>query len=224
MKLLFYQWTFLPWVHVLCLTPQLSSSVDHIPWRSIITSRPLWAIVVAHFSYNWTFYTLLTLLPTYMNDVLGFSIQQVSWCLSWRAAGRGPGQEPLTHRAVVSAYRTACCRLCLTWAVGCLPCWVGSWPITWGKAAEFPQSKSGRSYPWSVRTAVKITKNKNTLHRGENDTVDCAGMFGPALFLVAAGYTGCNYTLAVIFLTISSTLGGVTASGWNINHLDIAPS
>lgn len=49
-------------------------------------------------------------------------------------------------------------------------------------------------------------------------------MFGPALFLVAAGYTGCNYTLAVIFLTISSTLGGVTASGWNINHLDIAPS
>lgn len=52
--------------------------MDHIPWRSIITSRPLWAIVVAHFSYNWTFYTLLTLLPTYMNDVLGFSIQQVS--------------------------------------------------------------------------------------------------------------------------------------------------
>lgn len=56
---------------------QLASSAGHIPWGAIVTSIPLWAIVVAHFSYNWTFYTLLTLLPTYMNDVLGFSIQQV---------------------------------------------------------------------------------------------------------------------------------------------------
>uniref|UniRef100_A0A3B4FSD1 Solute carrier family 17 member 5 n=1 Tax=Pundamilia nyererei TaxID=303518 RepID=A0A3B4FSD1_9CICH len=50
------------------------------------------------------------------------------------------------------------------------------------------------------------------------------GMIGPAVFLVAAGYTGCDYTLAVTFLTISSSLGGVSASGFNINHLDIAPS
>uniref|UniRef100_A0A3B4BB53 Major facilitator superfamily (MFS) profile domain-containing protein n=1 Tax=Periophthalmus magnuspinnatus TaxID=409849 RepID=A0A3B4BB53_9GOBI len=54
------------------LKNELSTSTDHIPWRSIFTSVPLWAIVVAHFSYNWTFYTLLTLLPTYMKDVLGF--------------------------------------------------------------------------------------------------------------------------------------------------------
>lgn len=56
---------------------QLSTSVQDIPWRAIATSRPLWGIVVAHFCYNWTFYTLLTLLPTFMNDILGFSIQQV---------------------------------------------------------------------------------------------------------------------------------------------------
>lgn len=49
-------------------------------------------------------------------------------------------------------------------------------------------------------------------------------MIGPAGFLVAAGYTGCNYILAVMFLTISSSLGGVSASGFNVNHLDIAPS
>ena len=61
----------------LCLLLQLSPTVDHIPWGSILTSVPLWAIVVAHFSYNWTFYTLLTLLPTYMSNILGFSIQQV---------------------------------------------------------------------------------------------------------------------------------------------------
>uniref|UniRef100_A0A8C2L7N0 Sialin n=1 Tax=Cyprinus carpio TaxID=7962 RepID=A0A8C2L7N0_CYPCA len=54
--------------------------------------------------------------------------------------------------------------------------------------------------------------------------VTIVGMVGPAVFLVAAGYTGCNYVLAVACLSISSSLGGISASGFNINHLDIAPS
>jgi ACS family sodium-dependent inorganic phosphate cotransporter-like MFS transporter 5 len=49
------------------------------------------------------------------------------------------------------------------------------------------------------------------------------GMIGPAIFLVAAGFTGCDYSLAVVFLTISTTLGGFCSSGFSINHLDIAP-
>ncbi|XP_058422756.1 sialin isoform X3 [Diceros bicornis minor] len=50
------------------------------------------------------------------------------------------------------------------------------------------------------------------------------GMAGPALFLVAAGFIGCDYSLAVAFLTISTALGGFCSSGFSINHLDIAPS
>ena len=50
------------------------------------------------------------------------------------------------------------------------------------------------------------------------------GMIGPAIFLVAAGFIGCDYSLAVAFLTISTTLGGFCSSGFSINHLDIAPS
>ncbi|XP_060988030.1 sialin isoform X3 [Dama dama] len=50
------------------------------------------------------------------------------------------------------------------------------------------------------------------------------GMIGPAVFLVAAGFIGCDYSLAVAFLTISTTLGGFCSSGFSINHLDIAPS
>lgn len=37
-----------------------------IPWRQALTSAPVWAIVAAHFSENWGFYTLLTQLPTFM--------------------------------------------------------------------------------------------------------------------------------------------------------------
>uniref|UniRef100_A0A3P8RQ50 Sialin n=1 Tax=Amphiprion percula TaxID=161767 RepID=A0A3P8RQ50_AMPPE len=126
------------------LKNELSTSAGYIPWGSIVTSMPLWAIVVAHFSYNWTFYTLLTLLPTYMNDILGFSIKQNGLL----------GQ-------VADYLRESCL------------------------------------YPTIlVRKVFSII-----------------GMIGPAAFLVAAGYTGCNYILAVM-----------SASGFNINHLDIAPS
>ncbi|KAL8172660.1 UNVERIFIED_CONTAM: hypothetical protein K2H54_005622 [Gekko kuhli] len=58
------------------LSDQLSTRKS-VPWAAMLTSLPLWAIVVAHFSYNWTFYTLLTLLPTYMKEILKFDVQEV---------------------------------------------------------------------------------------------------------------------------------------------------
>lgn len=36
------------------------------PWKSMFTSKPIIAIAVAHFSYTWGYYTLLTQLPTYL--------------------------------------------------------------------------------------------------------------------------------------------------------------
>ncbi|XP_015837364.1 vesicular glutamate transporter 3 [Tribolium castaneum] len=44
------------------------------PWKSIFTSAPVWAIVVAHFTDNWGFYTLLTQLPKFMKEVLNFPL------------------------------------------------------------------------------------------------------------------------------------------------------
>ncbi|KAI2657840.1 Sialin [Labeo rohita] len=152
------------------LKNELSPATDYIPWTSILKSLPLWAIVVAHFSYNWTFYTLLTLLPTYMNDILGFSIQQ---------------------NGMLSA-------------LPYLGCWLLA--LLGGQLADLLREK------YLFRTV--IVRKAFTI----------VGMMGPAVFLVAAGYTGCNYVLAVAFLSISSSLGGISASGFNINHLDIAPS
>ncbi|GBP09402.1 hypothetical protein EVAR_5824_1 [Eumeta japonica] len=47
-------------------TQSLDGSVAKHPWRAMLTSAPVWAIVAAHFSENWGFYTLLTFLPTFM--------------------------------------------------------------------------------------------------------------------------------------------------------------
>lgn len=39
--------------------------VQH-PWRGILTSKAVWALIVSSFSENWGFYTLLTQLPTFL--------------------------------------------------------------------------------------------------------------------------------------------------------------
>ncbi|XP_032683850.1 LOW QUALITY PROTEIN: uncharacterized protein LOC116850093 [Odontomachus brunneus] len=45
------------------------------PWRQILTSKPMWALIIAHGGQNWGYWTLLTEMPTYMKKVLGFDIE-----------------------------------------------------------------------------------------------------------------------------------------------------
>lgn len=45
-----------------------------IPWRSIATSMPNYAIIVSNVTSDWGAYTLLTNIPTYINEVLKFDI------------------------------------------------------------------------------------------------------------------------------------------------------
>ncbi|KAL3857471.1 hypothetical protein ACJMK2_012139 [Sinanodonta woodiana] len=70
--------------------------VDRTPWKEIFTSRPFYAVLIAHFCYNWTFYSIITLLPTYMKEVLKFDVKQngafsslpfISMALSINTAG-----------------------------------------------------------------------------------------------------------------------------------------
>ncbi|XP_064602310.1 sialin-like [Liolophura sinensis] len=45
-----------------------------VPWVRMFTSLPVWAIVVSNTCSDWGNYTLLTGIPTYMNEVLKFDI------------------------------------------------------------------------------------------------------------------------------------------------------
>ncbi|CAG9766884.1 unnamed protein product [Ceutorhynchus assimilis] len=45
------------------------------PWLEIAKSLPFWAILLAHMGYNYGYETLMTELPTYMKQVLHFSIK-----------------------------------------------------------------------------------------------------------------------------------------------------
>ena len=45
-----------------------------MPWGLFLRSRPVWAIIVAHFCFNWGYYTLLAWLPSYFELALGLNV------------------------------------------------------------------------------------------------------------------------------------------------------
>ncbi|XP_046680558.1 putative inorganic phosphate cotransporter isoform X1 [Homalodisca vitripennis] len=45
------------------------------PWRHILTSRPIWALTAAHFSFNWGKWTLITELSSFLRHVYGYDIK-----------------------------------------------------------------------------------------------------------------------------------------------------
>lgn len=46
------------------------------PWKSIFTSVPMWALIIVHCGQNWGYWTLITELPTYMDRVLKYNLEQ----------------------------------------------------------------------------------------------------------------------------------------------------
>ena len=53
----------------------ISEDSTNIPWRYILTSKPLWASIAGLIGYNWSILTLINELPTYMDKVLKFEVQ-----------------------------------------------------------------------------------------------------------------------------------------------------
>lgn len=47
---------------------------SEIPWKSILTSMPVWAIIVAHFCESWGFFTMFTELPSFLKDVTNLDL------------------------------------------------------------------------------------------------------------------------------------------------------
>jgi ACS family sodium-dependent inorganic phosphate cotransporter-like MFS transporter 5 len=57
------------------LADQQSENIRSAPWISILTSWPVWAIIVAHTSYSFGFYILVTCLPTFLKDTQNIDIK-----------------------------------------------------------------------------------------------------------------------------------------------------
>lgn len=138
-----------------------------VPWLSIFTSGPVWALIIVHVAQNFGFYTLLTELPTYMSTVLHFNIRDNS---------------------LVSA----------------LP------------------------YLLMLITSLVVTRLADRLlGLGMDRTVvrkifNSLAIYLPALFLVMAGYSGCNSTLTIALLCLAVGTNGANYAGFMCVHIDMA--
>ncbi|XP_071942007.1 sialin-like [Antedon mediterranea] len=139
------------------------------PLLAMVKSPCLWVISISHFANNYGFYTMLTNLPAYMKNILGFDITK-------------------------TGYLSAVPYL-FNWLI----------IITGGLVADYLRFNR-------ILSTTNTRKLFNTL-----------GMTLPATFLVLTGYVGCNKPLAITCLIVAVACGGFSMSGFNVNHLDIAP-
>ncbi|XP_014769647.1 sialin isoform X3 [Octopus bimaculoides] len=51
-------------------TIKCKSKVKNVPWKSIMTSTAVWAIIMAHTFINWTIFSFQVILPLYMKEAL----------------------------------------------------------------------------------------------------------------------------------------------------------
>lgn len=58
------------------LSNETEDPITEIPWKSILTSLPVWAIIVAEFSEGWGFFTIVTQMPMFLNDVLHYNVSE----------------------------------------------------------------------------------------------------------------------------------------------------
>ncbi|XP_029977009.1 sialin [Salarias fasciatus] len=151
------------------LGPQGTGHGWSLPLLSMLLSVPLWAIIITQMCSNWAYYTLLTSLPTYMDNILHFDLKSNGF-------------------------------------LSALP-YLGAWlfSIASGVVAD---SLIERKF-----LSVTVVRKLFTV----------TGLLLPAAFLVAVSCAGCNHILTVTFLTLSTTSGGMSASGVFINQIDIAP-
>lgn len=56
---------------------QATPKAQAIPWGRFFAEPAFWALMCAHFCTNWTWYTFLTWLPSYLVQVRGFSLNEM---------------------------------------------------------------------------------------------------------------------------------------------------
>ncbi|XP_063915675.1 putative inorganic phosphate cotransporter [Zophobas morio] len=84
------------------------------PWRSILTSLPMWAILIAACAQCWGAFTLLTEMPSYMDGIMNFDIKSNSLLSAVPYVGHvltGIAVSPLADKLIINqVFRTTTTR------------------------------------------------------------------------------------------------------------------
>lgn len=50
-------------------------ATQNVPWKSLLTSKAVYAITAAHATDTWGFYTMITQMPSFLNDALDYDLE-----------------------------------------------------------------------------------------------------------------------------------------------------
>ena len=140
------------------------------PWKHILRSGPVWALIAVTIGNAWGFLTLVSDMPKFVSSVLKFAVDS-------------------------NGYLSSLPYFCM-WVNSSIVSCIADWTIAKGHL--------------SINAVRKIGSTIASV--------------GPATFLVAASYAGCNAFLVVGFLTTGLTLMGCSTSSILINALDLGPN
>ena len=91
-----------------------------VPWRCMLKSKACWAAGIANVGHAWGFYTLLTELPTFMDNILHFNMKQV---------GLFKSKQLTVYLSCLNLYRIASYQLFPIWQCGSSPSYAVPWQI-----------------------------------------------------------------------------------------------
>ena len=187
------------------------------PWRALLTEPAMWAIYTMHFSSDWAFYVLLTGLPSYLNEPLGFNVHNsrnavyavlpylamfVCSNVGGRVADRliarwaaAPGEQQ-QHGAEASLHAPEIEPLL---------------PVAVAEADSRADADDARQRSRQARAVVRVRRLFGAL----------ASLL-PALGLVLTGYTTTVHA-AIVGMTLAVGVSGVRYSSYSSSVIDVAP-
>jgi MFS family permease len=219
----------LPLGRVRLPSPAALESAGTPAFGAVLRQRSLWGTSLGHFSGNYTFYFMLTWLPTYLVRERGFSIEAMAtvagqaflvnalsalaagWLID-RASMRGIGSN-LAYKAPMLIAHAGSVLCMLAVAFG---------PASWALAAIYiAQGLSGISSPGTFAIGQILAGPKATARwvGVQNTCANCAGIIGPALTGVLVDATH-HFTSAFVVAAGVSLLGIL---GWGVMVRRVEP-
>ncbi|VDO97029.1 unnamed protein product [Soboliphyme baturini] len=228
------------------------STTFSVPWNRVFKSKPVWAVFLSHFSNNWAAYVLLTDLPLYFKEVLGFYIKYdgVLTAIPYLAQATmfifaGSLADILrlkfklkteTVRKIMDAsvyQNKECGRSPDNNIYISLPCVrqlneklrrIG---FASGPNLVFKPSATLRSRLCHLKTQKPKEQKAGWVYQLPYSCgavyLGETGHILPAIFLVAVGCVGCDTIAVVSLLSASTAFSGLCAGGFVVNLFDLCP-
>ncbi|EDV31741.1 uncharacterized protein Dana_GF15508, isoform B [Drosophila ananassae] len=143
-------------------------SLKTTPWREMMRSMPVYAIIVANFCRSWNFYLLVLFQSSFLKHKFGFKVEEAGF-------------------------------------VGSLPHLIMTTIVPFGGMLADHLRKNG------ILSTTNVRKLFN-----------CGGFGMEGLFFLFVAHSS-TATGAMFALTCGVAFSGFAISGYNVNHLDIAP-